>query len=611
MKNITKLLEEKKISEALIYLVKNKKNFSERDYTFYSALIMQLEGKISQAEEEYKKIIKINDNDLSASINLSVIYNEKREHNKSLKLLFKFIDNNNTLQYHIALFDAYFGLKKYDIAESIISKLMDKKKDDLSIIERYAVLKIDTNQIDEAISILSKIESDGKNSKRLSIYTNLIAAYNKKEDFESAALYCNKSENIFPKSWQYILNKSTCLMGLDKNKDAEELLQSININTIEKMIGLAKIDLLNGNIESSIEKSLEGLQLDSNNISLLCIMADCYSLIGIKDKAEHYYKRCLELNQNDYLVNWHHSLSLLRNKEFKAGWKKYEWGFKQKRKGRGEYLFKQIEEWNGDGNIDKLIVWGEQGIGDILMFSKFIKYIPNSVKNIELRIDKRLVESFRKNFMSNRNIIISPFFVTNNIPHIPIGNLPNLFWEDFELDANGKKPFFLKYESNTNLPVRVGITWRGGNSERLQYKRSVPLSIFKNLNHLKSENIQIVMLQYNALPNEIEYLKLLFNNISLPKYNPLIEVDAWIQHISSCDLVLSVDNSAIHYSSAMGIQTLAMIPKYPDFRWCNSIETNCWYESLTLIEIDYQINKLKFINRISKWLENKLSSIRK
>jgi ADP-heptose:LPS heptosyltransferase len=272
--------------------------------------------------------------------------------------------------------------------------------------------------------------------------------------------------------------------------------------------------------------------------------------------------------------------------------------------GRGSYIHDPKLEWDGKKKITELTVWGEQGIGDELMFSKFIKYISKDI-TINLHVDERLIYLFEKKFKSEREIRVSKKLnLENQESHIPIGNLPSLFWEKFSKDFENRAPFLVNNRiKDTSKKIRVGITWRGGRPERLQRRRSIPLGVYKRVPKLLE--FQIVLLQYNASSEEVDYLKYIFsNNISLPNYDAVKDLKSWVEHIESCDYLISVDNSAIHFSGALGIPTLLMLPNNADSRWGREGSDNIWYESVSLIRNVDQLSIDEIAQAIEIWVLN-------
>ena len=74
----------------------------------------------------------------------------------------------------------------------------------------------------------------------------------------------------------------------------------------------------------------------------------------------------------------------------------------------------------------------------------------------------------------------------------------------------------------------------------------------------------------------------------------------------NCDLVITIDNTTAHLSSALGQDTWILLPYSADFRWFENITNSFWYETSKLYRqqktknwdqtIDLILNDLKTKN---------------
>ena len=89
--------------------------------------------------------------------------------------------------------------------------------------------------------------------------------------------------------------------------------------------------------------------------------------------------------------------------------------------------------WNGEKN-QRVLVWGEQGIGDEIMFSSIIKDIYEFSSKIIIQCDRRLIPLFQRTFPPD----VIYFSEGQPVPedeydfHIPVGSLPLTFRKSLE-----------------------------------------------------------------------------------------------------------------------------------------------------------------------------------
>ena len=98
-------------------------------------------------------------------------------------------------------------------------------------------------------------------------------------------------------------------------------------------------------------------------------------------------------------------------------------------------------------------------------------------------------------------------------------------------------------------------------------------------------NCFFVSLQHGEVEEEIRFFNEKYN-FSLyydEDVNPISNLDDFSSQIASLDLVISVMNATPHFSGALGVKTLTLLPKVPDWRWMYSGEYMLWYTNMRLI----------------------------
>ena len=84
--------------------------------------------------------------------------------------------------------------------------------------------------------------------------------------------------------------------------------------------------------------------------------------------------------------------------------------------------------WNGKYLNGTLLVWGEQGVGDHILFASMLTDLKKYAKNIILEIDTRLVNLFERyfekiNFSNIKVLSLEKKILTNFDKHVAIGSL--------------------------------------------------------------------------------------------------------------------------------------------------------------------------------------------
>lgn len=115
---------------------------------------------------------------------------------------------------------------------------------------------------------------------------------------------------------------------------------------------------------------------------------------GMIDAALLQHRRALRLNPARAAHDTQESLALLAKGDLKNGWPAYEW-----RNTIGSLGAFTDKVWAGEPLAGKtVLVWGEQGIGDQIMFSTCLPDIIRQAGHVILAIDERLTTLFSRSF---------------------------------------------------------------------------------------------------------------------------------------------------------------------------------------------------------------------
>lgn len=236
------------------------------------------------------------------------------------------------------------------------------------------------------------------------------------------------------------------------------------------------------------------------------------------------------------------------------------------------YVYKDSPRWDGEEPLNnrKLIVYCEQGFGDII---QFLRYIPALTKDAQvmLHIPKalhRLVheQSWGVELLDKEDVnlpehdlhVLSmslPFFAETLIPHEP----------------------YLKVKTGKELPdgeMKIGICWEGNPEHVNANIRHCPLKWFRELEEMGTlYKLQIQIHDKNLLEG-CENLELY--GVEIKDFLDTAEL------IESLDLVISVDTAVLHLAGAMGKKAYGLLSIMPDGRWGFTGTQSRWYPSIKL-----------------------------
>ena len=249
-----------------------------------------------------------------------------------------------------------------------------------------------------------------------------------------------------------------------------------------------------------------------------------------------------------------------------------------------------------------ILICPEQGIGDEVMFASILPELEPQVgqskdTHITLACDVRLVDLFNRSFDFLTAIPKDPDSRYADLEKdldywMFIGSLPKFYRNNIK-DFDKYRPY-LKVDdvllnkwqdrfSELECKLNIGISWIGGGKTE-ENKRDRSLALEQMLPILKQVNqtANIINLQYGDHIEEIQNFK---SQTGITIYDwkdadPLKNLDNFAAQIKALDLVISIDNSTVHFSGALGVKTFIMLPFNQDWRWAEDRNDSYWYPNM-------------------------------
>jgi len=275
-------------------------------------------------------------------------------------------------------------------------------------------------------------------------------------------------------------------------------------------------------------------------------------------------------------------------------WDDYEWRWKMPT-APSQRAFK-APFWDGtDLGSKTIVIWGEQGIGDEILFAGLLNDLAKKSDHISLECEPRLSPLFKRSF---ENLHILPRS-ENNLKmtfdvQIAIASLPRYFrkeYKDFKphsgyLAADDKLSNQLKqrYRQQTGARRLIGLSWQGG-SDANRHQRSASLEDWGPLLRHMDKDTGFISLQYGSVKSEIDQFncknscQILFDS----DIDPLTNIDGAAAQTTAMDMVITVPNTAAHLAGALNVKTWVLHPYRADWIWMLKGKNSPWYPSLTNI----------------------------
>ena len=279
--------------------------------------------------------------------------------------------------------------------------------------------------------------------------------------------------------------------------------------------------------------------------------------LGNDDNAIAFYTACLDLDPLHMDAIWNYSTTLLRKGcsgediNWDTAWKMYSYRFKRSSAVR---ITNSLHEWDGVSFVDKIVVLSEQGIGDKLMFGRYIHMLSAYCNTVVVQCHPSL-----DIFFSSWETCREP---TDGYG-IPICSLAKIF---------GFAPAqWLNFGPRKVIDGKIGIVASGSVTHANNRNRSAPGHYFSVLSEFGNlSNLSPTVLNISGITEEGS-----------------LDWNKTIESVLSCSLVISVDTSIVHLCGSLGVPCLVLQPlAETDFRWGNKnldYWESYWYPSVTVI----------------------------
>jgi len=516
-----------------------------------------------------------------------------------------YLNISNTLQNKGELDDA---LKYLNIAKILSLK-------DMNIDYEMAKLQTKMKNFANADLIYNSLTKE-KNINKEVLYSycdNLIKFKKEKEAIKFIETYGKSHQTDF---------KQKLILGLayfqqkDVNKAIFYFLESLDMkkDNEDAFSLLGDCYEFLGDLNRAKKNYEEALRINPNHKISLNNLASLYFFNNDIEKAKKLYNVAIEKVQNNTDAKYYLAQCELSQNNFVNGWLKYRnrWlanGFNSLK------LRTNLEKFYLGTDKKNLLVWGEQGIGDQILFLRFLKNLEPYVDDLYIKIDKRLHQIIKRSFPKINFINSDKEISESNInSQIPIADLGSLFINNInDVKKNHKKYLisepkltdeFKKTLTNKNKLI-CGLSWISKNDE-IGSSKSVTLESLKPI--LALEDINFLDLQYsntqderNSFFNEngIEIKKF----VKIDNFNDLNGVTSLID---ACDFIVTVSNTTAHIAGALGKKTFLLLPKGKGRLWYWSTIQNksLWYHSIEVIEQNLTGQWDPAIDNLSKKLEN-------
>ena len=598
LKYFQSVYESTKLEEILVNIA--KVYYSKADYSNVIDILSKIEkinnsdikllansyiktDNFNPAIDIYKRLISLDLMTYNDYYNLFYSYKQIGDYNNALETALiaeKYNPSDVGLLYNIALL--YKDIDNAKKAIEYFSKVTAIEPDNKYAIFNIAALDGDYNKKISAElfdDLLKKYPDDEL------ILSNSFITYYSIADYKNACNVGKKLIQMYPDNVDYYLILGEALISDYKYEDAENLFKLAMDkykDNLYLIIQYAYVINILGKI-----KEAEEIYIKYKDNPLF---NDDYMFFMLREKKFNEVK---ELFFNDtYVKERKYDTKILNvfykyniNKRYSISEKDFI-SYKDKGKKLKYRNFKEKIWKNEDIKGKKLLIFSGEGVGDLLMFSRYVNEIKQMAGDVILAVNNSCLDLFKYNFPD-----LKVFSLDDNIPECEYDYCASFFGLIYNLNVDLNNIItpdnYLKVDDKlvqekaslvkTNKK-KIGIYWQG--NPTLLSNRSMKLHHFEEL--FKLDNTQIYSFQISKIDSESENEK---------KNYPIIDLAPYIKNytdtaalLKNIDLLVTIDTSIAHLAGALGIKTYLLLPFSPEWRWFYDNNTTPWYNSVKIFK---------------------------
>jgi hypothetical protein len=320
--------------------------------------------------------------------------------------------------------------------------------------------------------------------------------------------------------------------------------------------------------------------------------------MGKYEEAEQHFVLATEANPRYLNAKWCRSMMRLSLGDYERGWEEYETRipFRQE-EGKKVYPKFPAPYWQGESIKGKrMFACVEQGLGDTIMFSRWIPWLKDQVGNegkVYLCCSHEIA------------VLLWNFFRWGYVDYVPEGTpipdcdysvvLGSLPWHSrCTLETLPADPGWIRRRAEEQMRMgkadvptpfdpqafKVGIVWTGNPSQERNGERSIPLELMLTL--AEHPRVWLYSMQVGHGQSDIERLgaRDLVCDLGpqLGNRGLLVAATAAMQ----MDLVITSCTMMAHLCGALGVPAWVVLCKNPYWVWMHDRVDSPWYPSLNL-----------------------------
>ncbi len=511
-------------------------------------------GRLNRAEALYRKVLEVDPEEADALHLLGVIANQRGRFDLAERRVRRAITARGSPQpeFSHTLGDVLIGQHRWSEAVAAFDESLALKPDDADVHWSAGNVLATVGRIDEAARHFQ--EALRLRPGEAKFHCALGSVLLEKRMYKESMPAFRKAIELDPKC-----ASAWCNLGhaLDRTGQAAEALLclgralALQPDSVPAYDNLGCLLHQQGRLGDAVSCLETAAGIEPRNAIVHNNLANAFKeLLRFRDAIAEYGK-AIEIQPDFYTAVWNRSLALFLDGQIERAWLEYESGWKAGTRVPQRWFPQPW--WDGTALAGRtLLYWGEQGLGDEMIFASMIPDLVSSAAHCVVECEARLVPLFARSFpgaeVVARTAPPQPATVAPEL-QIPAGSAGR--WLRPALDRFPRHDGYLRADPGrvdhwrqelSALPagLRIGICWRTGLIAEFRGLHSTELRFWAPV--LAVRGAQFVNLQYDECRPELEQARALFGaviheprNINLKQ-----DIDEVAALISALDLVISV-----------------------------------------------------------------------
>ena len=542
---------------------------------FVAALTCHGQGAFVQAEILYRKALELAPGRPSVMFNLSAVLFQQRKYGEAHELCAAVVDADPQNAAALTLLGNCLAQQnKADIALQAYDRALQLKPDFVDGLNNRGTLHFKRG--------------------------NYLAALS---DYDSAL-------GVDPDHVEACYNRGRALRELQRPEEAlvcyeRALAAKVVFPDLHHDFGNALLDL--GRLDEAAEHYHQALHLNP-------VSAENWNALGVIrqeqgdiDEALAAYDKALSLDPYFRDAHYNRARALLYCRNFGQAWPEYEYrisatgfGSTLRHDPRSMALFEGLVRWSpGHQPTGAVAIWGEQGIGDQLLFSTLIPDLLATGTPFIYEVDRRLLAAYQRAFPQTQFVPLQepPAMELQKTAAVLLaGSLPGLLRQSSASFSRQPRKLlsalptrvehYQKRLAELGQGLKVALSWRSTRVDRLGREKSVSLEQFSRLFDIAG--VQFVDVQYGDTKVEREKLARIHGSrlLHFEEVNYHRDLEEVFAILESCDLLITTSNANAHFAGALGKSTWLLYPagRMPFHYWAQDKDRRClWYPSVEII----------------------------